>query len=87
MPLDLPRQGVADRPRALDLAPHAGGDFDLPGKGLVQPLGGQAGCNGPFEKAAVQRKNIAAARDGEIGHCLKTTTRGRERLSRLSTVP
>ncbi|MCR6474604.1 hypothetical protein NU688_00420 [Variovorax sp. ZS18.2.2] len=75
MPLDLPREVVADGPGALDLAPHARGDFDLLRKGLIQPFGWQTGGNGALKKAAMQRKDIATARDGGIGHCSKTTTR------------
>jgi hypothetical protein len=45
---------------------------------LVQPLGGQAGCNGLFEKTAMKRERIAATRDGGIGHCSKTTTRKKD---------
>jgi predicted Rdx family selenoprotein len=80
MPLDLPREVVADGPGTLDLAPHTGGNFDLLREGLVQPLGWQARGNGALEKAAMQRKDIATARDGDIGHCSKTTTTRQEKI-------
>jgi hypothetical protein len=67
-------------PGTLDLAPHTGGNFDLLRKGLVQPLGWQARGNGALEKAAMQRKDIATARDGDIGHCSKTTTTRQEKI-------
>ncbi|VDO17880.1 unnamed protein product [Brugia timori] len=57
------------------MAPHARRHLDLPREGLVESLGGQAGGHGRLEKTAMQREHIAAACDGELGHCSKTTTR------------
>ncbi len=65
VPLDLPRKGVADGPRTLDLAPHAGRDLELLREGLVEALGWQAGGDRLFEKAPMEQQRIAATDDGE----------------------
>ncbi|MDM0065956.1 hypothetical protein [Variovorax sp. J31P207] len=75
VPLDLPRQGVPDGPRTLDLAPHAGRNLELLREGLVQALGRQPGGDCLFEKAPMEQQRIAATDDGEREHCSKTTTR------------
>ncbi|WP_286371948.1 hypothetical protein [Variovorax saccharolyticus] len=80
VPLDLPRQDVADGPRTLDLAPHAGRDLKLLREGLVQPLGRQAGGDRLFEKAPMEQQRIAATEDGEREHCSKTTTTRQEKI-------
>ncbi|WP_286533755.1 hypothetical protein [Variovorax sp. J31P179] len=80
MPLDLPRKDVADGPRTLDLAPHAGRDLELLREGLVEALGWQAGGDRLFEKAPMEQQRIAATDDGEREHCSKTTTTRQEKI-------
>src|SRR5262249_22309181 len=78
--LDLARELVADRPRGLDLAPHAGRDLELRREGLLEPLGRGAGGQGLLGEGLEQRQDVAAARDGEIGHGRKRWA-GRPALS------
>ena len=56
--LDLSRQLVADRPRRLDLAPHARRDLQVGGKGLLESLGRGTGSHRPLGVSLKQVENI-----------------------------
>lgn len=66
--LELARELVADRPRRLDLAPHAGRDLRPRRETLLQPLGRHASGDGRAGELLEQRQGIAPANEGEVGH-------------------
>ena len=66
--LDLACQLVADGAGALDLAPHAGRDLQLRGKGLLQALGRRARGQGLLGKGLEKNQHVLATRESGIGH-------------------
>ena len=66
--LDLARQLVADRPAALDLAPHARADLQLFRERLFQALRRDAGAHPLFGKLLEQRDDVVATDDDEASH-------------------
>ena len=63
---DLARQLVADRPRCLDLAPHAGRDLQGGSEALLEPLGRGTGGHRSFGVTLKQIEDILSSQNSGI---------------------
>ena len=70
---DLPGQLVADGPRRLDLAPHAGRNLQRRRESLLQPLVRSPGGECLLCVGLEERECVLSSGDGRVGHlsCLR----------------